>query len=1111
MVTDKKQILNKILKYMITARSMDILEQEYTARGEAFFHVSGRGHEGIAVIDAFLLKQDWIHAHYRDKALLIARGVTSFDYFLALFNKDESNSCGRQMNSHMSSPENKVLSLVGPVGNNQSQAAGIAAAIKHNKDKPVVFCGVGDGTTSQGEFLEGLVLTIRDSLPVITVIEDNHFAISTYTKGKTFFQVGDQEIESFLGHPIVRIDGRDPHLAYDKFESVVHKVRNERVPAIVVFSVDRLDSHTNADDQNVYRRSEDITDIRLKADPIIRLISYLYDEDLMSAQKKLDSLVETEIESQRIELVKAQKELEPQPIFTAKKMIPAIIKELASEDFEAGDHTMITAMREVLNKWLAKDERVFLYGEDIEDPKGDVFGLTKGLSTKYPDRVVNSPLSESIILGSSIGRALTGQLPVAFLQFADFFPLAVNQIYAELGSMYWRTGGGWDSPVIVLATCGGYKPGLGPFHAASMESMAAHIPGIDVYIPSNAADAAGLLNAAFMSGRPSIFFYPKNLLNTKERTISATSAQSHVIQPGKARIEREGKDITMVGYGNTVSLCKKAADSLSKFGKTTEIIDLRTVSPLDHNSVINSVQKTNKLLMVHEDSGSLGVGAEVLARVGEALSAINMKRVTRRDTYVPCNFSNQLEILPSYKKILETAVTMLDGAVEWQNDTIEETGTVPIEAVGSSPSDEALTIMEWKVKEGDMVNAGQLIAEGEANKADVSIKSSVTGKVKTLLLEEGDTVTIGDNIALIQTTDKIFKTITKEEAGVPHITWRVFSNSRDTRVGEISSQVTDVYMGYSHTVLGSRILDNEQISKMSPNWNPESIKASTGIDSRHWISEDESLVSMTFKVAKRALEHAEMSILDVSGIICATGTHEYLTPSLAAMVQYELLKDIPESAEKSRYVGYAYDISAACSGFVFALSSAYNRIQVTPQEKILLLTGEVLSSRVDMQDYQTAPVFSDAAGACIITSEAMKGSSKVFRPLLQTIGEPGKDLVVPIIGHIAMDGVEVYKVAVRQLIHVAESVCVMNNINITDIDLIVPHQANIKIIKGVARRMKIDLDKFYINIDKHGNSSSNTIPICLGELLSEDNLKGKKVLIMAFGGGFTFGGTILQY
>ncbi len=1126
-ITSKAKHSESILHAMITARIIDELEREYTSRGEAFFHASGAGHEGVAALEPHLNSHDYIHAHYRDKALLLARGLTPYEYFLALFDKDASFSKGRQLNAHVIVKAHKILSIAGPLANNAPQSAGIAAHLKactRSGNYPITVCGVGDGTTQEGEFLEALTLSIIDTLPVLFLIEDNKFAISTPTEGKTFYHVGDKKLDEFMGVPITRVDGRNPHEAYEAFAEVTADMRSTGRARIVVFSVERLASHSNADDHKIYRSIEEITHLEDSSDPIVNYLMHLHDECRADAKTRLETLCNEMRPTLRKLAQKAQREANPQTVFSSKAALPSTVHEKAREPYESGDATMIEAMNEVLSAWLEKDSRVFLYGQDIEDPKGDVFGLTKGLSTKFNGRVVNSPLSESFIVGTAIGRALAGGRPVAFLQFADFLPLAFNQIYAELGSMYWRTGGTWAVPVIILATCGGYRPGLGPFHASVMESFTTHVPGLDVVMPSNAADAAGLLNAAFFSERPTIFFYPKSRLNSPEKTISKRSARRYVVVPGTADRIREGDDITIVGYGNTVVLCEKVADSLAQAGKHADVIDLRSMSPLDDATIRESVKRTGRLLIAHEDTRSVSISSEIIARVVEdaTLKPHAIERVTRSDTYVPCNFQNQLEVLPSYKRILEAAVRLLDGTVTWQVSSKKEDAFAHIRAVGISPSDEHLTIMKWNIAEGDSISEGDFIAEGEADKSACDIRASISGKVEKLCVAEGDMIAIGEPIVRVQVDSAahdVVHTVTKEESGKADI---VFSSTEEEHIRSVSpreKKSNDIYVSRIQTVLGTRTVDNTELVSLSPDWTEDKIIASTGIRSRHWVGENQTVVSMATEAARKTLSDAKLSLRNIDGIICATGTHQYQSPSLAAMVQYELVKDI--SDDSFAYTGYAYDVSAACSGYVFALSAAYHRVFHNPSEVVLVLTSEVLSPRIDMFDYGTAPVFSDAASASIVASDSFfvhtahednTSRGLLFRPpLLQTLGEPATDLVVPECGTIHMNGIKVYKVAVTHLTSIARKVCERHAINLDEVDLIVPHQANAKIIHGVARRLQMPLEKFYSSIDKHGNSSSNTIPICLRELEDKGMLAGKKVLLIAFGSGYTFGGTLLDY
>ncbi|MCH7725418.1 MAG: hypothetical protein IH991_02890 [Planctomycetes bacterium] len=687
---EESQLLD-LYRVMLTARQIDKLELELTNRGEAFFHVSGAGHEASVALLPHLIADDYLHCHYRDKALLLGRGITPRAFFDALYCK---HSRGRQMSAHMCDRKLNIASLVGPVGNNALQAAGIAKAIKGQASRPFVFCSVGDGTTQEGEFLEAVAEATRCELPVLFFVEDNRWAISTFTPKQTFYSLPDRNPDEFYGLPIHRVDGRYLVSAEQQLGLIVAEMRRSRRPALVVFEVERLTSHTNADDQSIYREEADIQKSCETGDPILHLESYLLENGFHTAKlTEIRRQVEAEVAE-----AESQSAAGPEPVAltTAKQSLPVDLthpsREVRGDD--AGELTMREAMREVLRNHLANDPRVTLYGQDIEDPKGDVFGVTKGLSDQFGSRVKNSPIAEATIVGVSIGRALVGERPVCFLQFADFLPLAYNQIVSELGSIHWRTDGNWTAPVIVMIACGGYRPGLGPFHAQTFESIAAHTPGIDVFMPSTATDATGLLNAAFKSGRPTLFFYPKSCLNDPTQTTSA-NLNEQFVPIGPARKVQAGRDITFVSWGNTVRLCQQAADELEKVGVDSEIIDLRSLSPWDSHAVLASAEKTAHLIVVHEDNHTCGIGAEVLATVAEKTRVpVALRRVTRADTYIPCNFANQIDVLPSFKRVLTTAAELLDLELTWIPPKEEEAGVAYVEAIGSGPSDETVEIVE---------------------------------------------------------------------------------------------------------------------------------------------------------------------------------------------------------------------------------------------------------------------------------------------------------------------------------------------------------------------------------------------------------------------------------
>jgi 2-oxoisovalerate dehydrogenase E1 component len=812
----KKTELLGLYRAMLTAREVDRHERELTNRGEAFFHASGAGHEGSVALVPHLTSDDWLHCHYRDKALMIGRGLTARDFFDALYCKHDSHSRGRQMSAHMTNRQLKLLSIVGPVGNSALQAVGVAAAVRDQESHPIVICSVGDGTTQEGEFLEAIAEAVRDHLPVLFFVEDNHWAISTETARKTFFSLPDREADEFYGIKIHRVDGCDAVSAAESLGEVIDRMRERRGPEIVIFDVERLANHSNADDQSIYRDEADIRRSLDKGDPIKRLEQYLLQDVVTRAE--LDA-VQGEIK-ERVALEEAESAAgaEPAAVFQAKQPLQVELthpsRERRGDENYDGGLTMKDAIKEVLRNRLAVDGRVTLYGEDIADPKGDVFGVTRGLTDQFGARVRNSPLTESTIVGVSIGRALAGERPVCFLQFADFLPIAFNQITSELGSIYWRTDGQWTAPVIIMVPCGAFRPGLGPFHAQSFEAIAAHTPGVDVFMPSTAADAAGLLNAAFKSERPTIFFYPKACLNDPSQTTSP-DVERQFVPIGPARRVRAGRDITFVSWGNTVGHCRQAADELEKVGVEAEILDLRSLSPWDQHSVLTSAEKTGRLIVVHEDNQTCGVGAEVLATVAEQVQApIAMRRVTRADTYVPCNFANQIEVLPSLKRVLNTAAELLDLEISWTPPKKPEAGVAFVEAIASGPSDETVDVVELYVKQGDTIERGDIVASLEATKSVFELNSPVSGTIKEVLVSEGDTVPVGAPLLELRTEQvQRPKPVSQEQSGTPVLIRKRAAERPRVREDRARHRHLDVGISSVATIEGSRQVTNADLCR----------------------------------------------------------------------------------------------------------------------------------------------------------------------------------------------------------------------------------------------------------------------------------------------------------
>jgi 2-oxoisovalerate dehydrogenase E1 component len=1185
---------------MRATRTTNAIEAELASGGDAFFHLPTTGHESVAAWNLFLTPDDWVHTHYRDQALWIARGIPPRSFFdIALCNA-ESYSGGRQMVGFQASRALNMPSTVVPVANNCLQSVGIAAHLEEQRAAgnhpssggPVVLCGMGDGTTQQGEVYEAVAEAVRRRLPVLFYIMDNGYAISTPTAGQTFFHPPDGPADAFLGVPLHRFDGRDIHDDLPRMGQLVEQVRQSRGPAIAIVRVDRLSSHTNADDHRVYRDAQTIASLKQSSDPLVNFRRSLLDQGV--DEKQLDT-IDAELEAEiRRESELARRVPDPETVWTASRPLPEHLQPTADEyrgapeaqgttasaegDQAADSLLMIEAMRNTLRHRLDTDQRVVLLGEDIEDPKGDVFGVTRGLSTAFPGRVQNTALSESTIIGGAIGRAMAGGRPVGFIQFSDFLPNGISQIISELGSIHWRSGGQFDCPVILMITCGAYRPGLGPFHANTYESLIAHIPGVDVVMPSTAGDAAGLLNAAFESGRPTVFFYPKNCLNDRGRATSP-DVEKHLVPLGKAHRVSAGDDLTLVGWGSTMPLLADVAAELEKqTDRTVDLWDLRSLSPWDRDAIADSARRTGRLLVVHEDNQTAGLGGEVVAAVTEDVTAakprdgqpsvsppLRAARVTRPDVYVPTNYVNQLEVLPSFRRTLATACDLLDLSVTFDPGEIDENDPSGdelqiIEAQGSAPTDQVVTVSAWRVAVGDVVKNGQVIADLEADKAVFEFSSPTDGTIAELLAEEGDEVPIGTPILKVKPpradgwhpsdedqiadplASPVIKRPTREDRGTPQITDT--KTPRDGHPSALAEKATDgltpkrptgvapvrvdgrrvrVYLSPVHYAEGKDRLTNADLVRRFPNVTSQDIIKRTGIESRPYCNHKQNALSLAVDAATKALDAEGLTLDDLTGIVCHTTTPPLNTPSMACMVLHAL----DPTGDRELMV---YDVNAACSGWLYALDAAHNTIQHNPNSAVLVVTTECLSRVVNPDDFGTAILFGDAATATImrgsveskpqagaeqneapVYSAIPPGSMVLSQPVLAGKADPSHSLTVGFEGrgHITMDGKKVFTEAVRAMTKMTNQAFERSGAPLDDLDWLVPHQANERIFEAARARLKIPEKKIINLIRHHGNTSSSSIPLSIAK--STDKFEpGHIVGVCAFGGGFTFGAAILE-
>ena len=787
-----------LLSLMLNSRMNDEAEQALKRRGQGHFQLSSEGHEALAAVALAMRPEDWLHPHYRDRAIVMGRGITHEEFFLDFYSKASSTTGGRQMPVHFSSRLHRIVSRSSPVATNLLQAVGMATSLQARGIPEIVVASVGDAATREGEALEAFAQAAVDNLPLVFLIEDNHYGISTPTEGKTFWTIphgladGPGNTHWFYGCRVELIDGLDPIAVYEASTLAIERARTGQGPTCLALKLERLKSHSSSDDQRLYRSPDELKELHAK-DPVKRYIERCLKEKLLT-QAQLDEL-RTGITA-KIEVAIERAKLAPEPdasvikgtafaklpegLPTADRQLPEYLSK------RSGGLTMAQCIDTVLEQEMRINPRICLFGEDIEDPKGDVFGTTRGLSKQFPGRVRNSPLAEATIIGTAVGRAIMGDLPVAAIQFVDFMGPGLNQLFNEVVTLYWRSMGQWNCPMLITAPYGAYLPGLGPWHSQTNEAIYGHLPGLHVVIPSSPADAAGLLRYALRCKRPVLYLYPKALLHGAEDTVHEPDLDC-MVPFGVARIVREGRDVTVVTWGNGVPLCRAAAAQAAREGIESEIIDLRTITPWDSKAVLQSVVKTGRLLVVHEDAKTCGFGAEVVAETVslafEHLRAVPA-RVTKSDDHNPYNYALELAILPSVEGVLKAlreqsrqdlrpGRKMLDhgsgmGVAEPAMNAVaaqaQPTPTsksirsnlpaqiehIDIPVPRQSPTDEDATLVRFLIKVGQPVQIGTPLAEMEANKGSFEVESTHEGIVSALHAKDGERVIVESPLLTIE-------------------------------------------------------------------------------------------------------------------------------------------------------------------------------------------------------------------------------------------------------------------------------------------------------------------------------------------------------------------------
>jgi len=675
--------LIRAYRIMYTSRRLDDREIALKRQNRIFFQISGAGHEAVEVAAGMVLRpgSDWIYPYYRDRALCLTLGVTPYEMLLAgVGAANDPASGGRQMPSHWGAPKLNIVSSSSPTGTQFVQAVGCAEAgrFRQPNSDELTLVAAGEGATSEGEFWEALNAACLGQLPVMFLIEDNGYAISVPFECQT---AGGKISALVSGFPDLfrqEVDGTDFLASYRTLRQAADYCRSGRGPALVHAHVVRLYSHSLSDDERMYKTAAE-RQAEAERDPIATFPKFLVDEGILDRQAL--QLIVHEIDQEVQEDAQRALREEPPARETAlwhlysQSVDPTSDAFASKPQFSGEPKTMVDLLNATLREEMRRNPDVVIFGEDVADcsreenlaeikGKGGVFKVTAGLQIEFgAQRAFNTPLAEASIVGRAIGMATRGMKPVPEIQFFDYLWPAMMQIRDELATMRWRSKGGFSCPVVMRVPIGGYLNGGAIYHSQCGEVEFTHIPGLRVVMPSNALDACGLLRTAIRSDDPVLFLEHKRLYREPYNR-SPHPGPDFTIPFGRAKVVKTGQSLTIVTYGAVVQKSLQAAMQVERRNQevSIEVIDLRSLAPYDWEAIRASVEKTNRVLVAHEDCISWGYGAEIAARIADELFDkldAPVRRVGALDTWV--GYHPQLEnaILPQVEDLTRETERLL--------------------------------------------------------------------------------------------------------------------------------------------------------------------------------------------------------------------------------------------------------------------------------------------------------------------------------------------------------------------------------------------------------------------------------------------------------------------
>jgi len=758
-----------LLRVLWRSRLGDLREQNLIRQGKGWFHISGMGHEALAAIALALEAGDYAFPYYRDRSFCLQRGMTDYDLALAFHAKRDASSGGRQLPGHFSDRALNIWSHPSPVGAHLLPACGAAWGMQLDGKRQVVYASLGEAAARQGDFFEAVCFAQERQLPVVFVVEDNRIAISTSTTQTNPLALGVLNQEEWL-----RVDGSDVEAVALAGRQAIAQARSGGGPAFIWCDVERFSNHSSADDQRMYRAADELETMHAR-DPIAVFQGRMIEDGLLTLEQAaaLELEIREEIRSVYEQAAAAE---DPRAEEIGAHLTGPVAAPAQGPQLELGASCrMLDAVNQTFHHAMEVLPEVVFFGEDIADPKGGVFNLTKGLSTKDPARAVNSPLAESTIMGLAVGLASYGKRPCFEIQFVDFIYPGWNQLVSNMATLRWRSFGHWKCPLVIYAPCGGYLPGGALWHSQSGEASFARIPGIRVAVPATPADAAGLFWTALHGEDPTIILLPKHLMWAELPVADSVDP----VPLGKARTVREGELLTLVTWGNCIELVEETLAGMPE-NLDVELIDLRSIAPWDEAAIAASVRKTGRLLIVQEDNISASVGQMIIATLcGQhaVLSALKSPPVlvSKADVHVGFNPVYEYAALPDQQRIESALNQLLASSLEnslGAPGPLAEAASIPANETvlmqASVSSSTAATknitvpilgegirvarIVSILKQAGEVVHADDALCEVETDKAVFPIECDADGVLGEWAVGEDEEVSVGQILVPLRLT-----------------------------------------------------------------------------------------------------------------------------------------------------------------------------------------------------------------------------------------------------------------------------------------------------------------------------------------------------------------------